>query len=155
MDCSPPGSSVHGILQARILEWVAISYSTGSITKILAPCAPKPSRNMETVWRKQKREVLLFLPGKRETHQAHVSSTVLKSSSSGNRERFYILMKVLHIFLLNFPNGHSSHQTTQQPSVVSLNLLVHDLLSEIQSGTREYKGRRMPGTEYNLHEVRV
>ena len=27
MDCSPPGSSVHGILQARILEWVAISLS--------------------------------------------------------------------------------------------------------------------------------
>jgi len=30
MDCSPPGSSVHGILQARILEWVAISSSGGS-----------------------------------------------------------------------------------------------------------------------------
>ena len=29
MDCSPPGSSVHGILQARILEWVDISYSKG------------------------------------------------------------------------------------------------------------------------------
>ena len=28
MDCSPPGSSVHGIFQARILEWVAISFST-------------------------------------------------------------------------------------------------------------------------------
>ena len=27
MDCSPPGSSVHVILQARILEWVAISFS--------------------------------------------------------------------------------------------------------------------------------
>ena len=27
MDCSSPGFSVHGILQARILEWVAISYS--------------------------------------------------------------------------------------------------------------------------------
>ena len=27
IDCSPPGSSVHGILQARILEWVAISFS--------------------------------------------------------------------------------------------------------------------------------
>ena len=25
MDCHPPGSSIHGILQARILEWVAIS----------------------------------------------------------------------------------------------------------------------------------
>ena len=29
MDYSPPGSSVHGILQARILEWVAISFSRG------------------------------------------------------------------------------------------------------------------------------
>ena len=27
MDCSPPGSSVRGISQARILEWVAISFS--------------------------------------------------------------------------------------------------------------------------------
>ena len=30
MDCNPPGSSVHGILQARILEWVAIPFSRGS-----------------------------------------------------------------------------------------------------------------------------
>ena len=29
-DCSPPGSSLHGILQARILEWVAIPFSRGS-----------------------------------------------------------------------------------------------------------------------------
>ena len=31
MDCSPPGSSVHRILQARILEWVAISFSNFKI----------------------------------------------------------------------------------------------------------------------------
>ena len=30
MDCSPPGFSVHGIFQARVLEWVAISFSRGS-----------------------------------------------------------------------------------------------------------------------------
>jgi len=30
MDCSPPGSSAHGIFQARILEWVAISFSRES-----------------------------------------------------------------------------------------------------------------------------
>ena len=29
-DCSPPGSSVHGIFRAGILEWVAISFSRGS-----------------------------------------------------------------------------------------------------------------------------
>ena len=27
MDCSPPGSSIHGILQARVLEWGAIAFS--------------------------------------------------------------------------------------------------------------------------------
>ena len=27
MDCSPPGSSVHGISQARVLEWGAVDYS--------------------------------------------------------------------------------------------------------------------------------
>ena len=30
MDCIPPGSSVHEIFQARILEWVAISFSRAS-----------------------------------------------------------------------------------------------------------------------------
>ena len=36
IDSSPPGSSVPGILQARILEWVAVSFSTQSCnTKLL------------------------------------------------------------------------------------------------------------------------
>ena len=30
MDCSPPASSVYGILQVRVLEWVAIPFSRGS-----------------------------------------------------------------------------------------------------------------------------
>ena len=29
MDCSPPGSSVHGIFQARVLEWGAVAFSVG------------------------------------------------------------------------------------------------------------------------------
>ena len=41
IDCSPPGSSVHGILQARIQKWVAISFSRGSSgprDHTLVPC---------------------------------------------------------------------------------------------------------------------
>ena len=30
MDYSPPGSSIHGVSQAEVLEWVAISFSKGS-----------------------------------------------------------------------------------------------------------------------------
>ena len=41
MDCSPPGSSVHGILQARILEWVAISFSRGSSDPGVEPRSPR------------------------------------------------------------------------------------------------------------------
>ena len=38
VDCSPPGSSIHGILQVRILEWVAIPFSRG------------PSRPRDQTW---------------------------------------------------------------------------------------------------------
>ena len=34
MDCSPPGSSIHGIFQARVLEWGAIAFSVKSQTYI-------------------------------------------------------------------------------------------------------------------------
>jgi len=33
MDCSPPGSSIHGIFQARVLEWGAIAFSSKYIRK--------------------------------------------------------------------------------------------------------------------------
>ena len=41
MDCSPPGSSVYGILQARILEWIAIPFSRGS---------SQPRNQTFTIW---------------------------------------------------------------------------------------------------------
>ena len=62
MDCSPPGFSVHGILQARILEWVASSFSRGSsrprdqtqVSHIAGRCfnlwATKPSQISTTLW---------------------------------------------------------------------------------------------------------
>ena len=43
MDCSPPGSSVHGIFQARTLEWAVISFSRGSFqpgTELVPPVSP-------------------------------------------------------------------------------------------------------------------
>ena len=40
MDCSLPGSSVHGIFQARVLEWVATSFSRGSSRSSIEPGSP-------------------------------------------------------------------------------------------------------------------
>ena len=41
MDCSPPGSSVHRILQARILEWVAMPSPRGSSQPRDEPRSPE------------------------------------------------------------------------------------------------------------------
>ena len=40
MDCSPPGCSVHGISQARILEWVAISFSSDLPDPVIKTMSP-------------------------------------------------------------------------------------------------------------------
>ena len=74
MDCSPPGSSVHGILQARILEWVAMFSSRGS-----SQCRDR-------------------------THDSGIAGGFFTTEPPGkpalrNRERFYILIKVFHFFL--------------------------------------------------------
>ena len=53
MDYSPPGSSVHGIFQARVLEWVAIPFSRGSFWPTWVSCSV--GRHL-TVW--ATREVL-------------------------------------------------------------------------------------------------
>ena len=48
MDCSPPGFAVHGILQARILEWVAIppQITTNSIAALSKVCPPPCPRHL-------------------------------------------------------------------------------------------------------------
>ena len=38
VDCSPPGSSVHGIFQARVLEWGAIVFSNGDCSYEIKRC---------------------------------------------------------------------------------------------------------------------
>ena len=38
MDCSPPGSSVHGIFKARVLEWGAIAFSTWEMYVCMYAC---------------------------------------------------------------------------------------------------------------------
>ena len=45
MDCSPPGSSVHGIFQARVLEWSAIAFSNNKCYMCLFAAANKYKQN--------------------------------------------------------------------------------------------------------------
>ena len=60
MDCSQPGSFVHGVLQVRILEWVVISFSKGS----------SQPRDQTQVSHTAGRFLLFELPGKPKESKA-------------------------------------------------------------------------------------
>ena len=59
MNCSLPGSPVHGIFQARVLEWVAISFSRGSSRSGIEPSSPALAGKFFTVW--ATRKTIFFL----------------------------------------------------------------------------------------------
>ena len=52
MDCSLPGSSVHGIFQARVLEWVAFAFS-GSQLRPVKPTSQSTASHMNEVTQDQ------------------------------------------------------------------------------------------------------
>ena len=54
MDCSPPGSSVHGILQARVPEWVAIPFSRGSFQSSYQALVSYVAGIFFTIWATRK-----------------------------------------------------------------------------------------------------
>ena len=58
MDCSPPGSSVHGILQARTLEWVAMPSSRGS-SQLRGQTQVSCTAGFFTVWGTREAQVFL------------------------------------------------------------------------------------------------
>ena len=67
MDCSPPGSSIHGIFQARVLEWGAIAFSGIRVCSVVK----NPPANQMQVhslggkipWRREWQPIPVSLPG--------------------------------------------------------------------------------------------
>ena len=101
MDCSPPGSSVRGILQARILQWVANPFSRvsslptdGSFTELLktANCGQfsvnisKPGITKGQHWHNTKWEFFIVVSGKGLIQQRKIGTDeVLNFEVSGDR----------------------------------------------------------------------
>ena len=101
MDYSPPGSSVHGILQARILEWVAMPSSRGSSSprdQTCISCTAGEFFNHWATWEAQK-EVM-----------ANKFSSVQFSSVAQSR---LILCNPMHCSMLGFPVHHQLPEFTQ------------------------------------------
>ena len=84
MDCSPPGSSVSGILQARILQWVSISSSRGSSQPrdqrpFCCTAGGSPASQADSLWLSLPGSPFFFRKGsKRKKHSILPSSHVLR-----------------------------------------------------------------------------
>ena len=110
MDYSPPGSSVHGILQARILEWVAMPFSRGSSLKDRTWVSSNEGRFF-TVWatreeteKKKKKNLEMFKNVKKDSEllvNVHtlpyvLSFTALITSNTQTLKYVYLLTVSLH-----------------------------------------------------------
>ena len=78
MDCSPPGSSVHGLLQARILDWVAIPFFRGSSQPRDRTWVSCTAGRFFTVW--ATREALCVIPHTRANSRRLKGLNVKKQS---------------------------------------------------------------------------
>ena len=88
MDCSPPGSSVHGISQERILAWVAISFSRGFFwprDQTHISCIGRQIlyhwASREAWWRRKWQPTPVFLPG-----ESHGRRSLVGCSPWGHEE---------------------------------------------------------------------
>ena len=80
MDCSPPGPSIHGIFQARVLEWVAIAFSASRLRHIKEKGRFKPTQTPVSLSFEVK-DFGFSLPGCRSHYLVWMSSlSVLHSS---------------------------------------------------------------------------
>ena len=80
MDCSPPGSFIHGIFQARVLEWVAIAFSK-TVWRALKKVKNR-SRNSTPVYIPNRRE-----QGLKEIIVHHVHSSIITRAKRWNQPK--------------------------------------------------------------------
>ena len=90
MDCSPPGSSVHGILQARILEWVAIPFSRVSSWprgQTQVSCISGRFFTVWVIWMIKKTQNSCF-----ENRHLHVHIVTKQCSMGSSPDRLYCVL---------------------------------------------------------------
>ena len=131
MACSPPGSSVCGVFQARILDWVAISSSRGSSGPSNWTCVFCIAGGFFTIW--ATREAWSQITTTQFLWKPPNFSTLLSVDSVWGRRIHILSMNVLFVLLLEPKKmGSSSRFIKCICSVTQTSLLCNPLLSETE-----------------------
>ena len=101
MDCSPPGSSIHGIFQARVLEWGAIAYAKTFMKTVKSLCFSLDCNLVQSSPNALKL-VITWLPlaksfTRNTCHQRHDLTSMLRFNSRGQSLHTQ-LHSVFHMF---------------------------------------------------------
>ena len=131
IDCSPPGSSVHGILQARTVEWAVFSYSRGSFqTRDWTQVSCTESR-LFTIWATRadlhsiQYYAICFLLLKAFLWGQSMISTQYMVPSGHNQEQFWLLLHGSDWHF--FPGGISCTLSSPNSKLsVTLTLILED-----------------------------
>ena len=116
MDCSPPGPSVHGIFQARILEWVAISYSRHNPNLRIEPRSPAVAGRFFTT----------EPPGKpRKSTIPQSLCNPMDSSPPGSSVHGILQARMLEWVAIAFSRGSSNPGIKPAPLVSPAKQIIH------------------------------
>ena len=99
-DCSPPGSSVHGILQAKKLEWVAMSSSSGSSQprdRTCASCISRIAGGFFFLWLRHGGKLQLLKSGTKLRAFYALLEFILTATLSGTNTENREFKMVVHI----------------------------------------------------------
>ena len=110
-DCSSPGSSVHGSFQARILEWVATSYSRGSSPprdRTRVSCIGKWILQLYTSWEARKKAVSgkSPLPVNQGLYLTFTFPYCIMSTAKGHPEGILVFYSVGSQFVIHAYKSH-------------------------------------------------
>ena len=98
MDCSLPGSSVHGIFQARVLEWVAISFSRGPSWPRNWTWVSHIAGRRFTIWATREAHSFLWL----NNIHIYMYHNFIHSSLGGHLGCFHVLAIVILRWILGY-----------------------------------------------------
>ena len=120
IDCSLPGSSVHGILQTRILEWVAIPFSRGSSWPRDRSWVSYIAGRFFTIWATREAKVEVFLEFPWLLYDPANVVISISGSSASSKPSLYIWKFSIHRLLKtslkdfehNLPSMWNEHNCT-------------------------------------------
>ena len=141
-DDSPPGSSVHGILQARILEWIAILFFRGSSQPRDGTCVSCIASRFFTIWAIREAQMLYTSPlsDSEVTQSCLTLCDPMDCSPPASSGHGILQARILEQVAISYSRGSSRPRDLIWVSCIGRRILYHWAIREAHVGLEVFKG---------------